>query len=160
MSVRAASLFASTEVETVSFVCVGTPQPAGSKTAFRDPRTDRVIVKDDNPKTKPWKKAVAKSALPAMTGRPLLDGPVSILIVFFLDRPKGHYGTGRNAERVKDFAPARPIVRPDVLKLARAVEDALTGVAYEDDAQIVREHLEKHYGSPARVVVEITPLED
>lgn len=159
MSVNASRLFASTDVETVSFVCVGTPQPAGSKTAFRDPRTGRIIVKDDNPKSKPWKKAVGKSALPEMTGRPLLDGPLSILIVFFLERPKGHYGTGRNAERVRDLAPARPIVRPDVLKLARAVEDALTGVVYEDDAQIVREHLEKHYGTPARVVVEISPLE-
>jgi len=35
-----------------------------------------------------------------------------------------------------------------VLKLARAVEDALTGVIWADDAQIVDEVIRKRYGRP------------
>jgi hypothetical protein len=36
-------------------------------------------------------------------------------------------------------------VRPDLLKVARAVEDSLSGVAFADDAAIVVEHLVKRY---------------
>jgi predicted short-subunit dehydrogenase-like oxidoreductase (DUF2520 family) len=45
-----------------------------------------------------------------------------------------------------------------VLKLARGVEDALTGIVWRDDAQIVVEHLEKRYGSPARCEVRVKYL--
>ena len=38
---------------------------------------------------------------------------------------------------------------PDVLKLARGVEDALTGIVWRDDAQIVNESLNKVVGAAA-----------
>ena len=46
-----------------------------------------------------------------------------------------------------------------MLKLARAVEDALTGIVWRDDAQIVDEQLSKVYGEPARVEVDVAELE-
>jgi Holliday junction resolvase RusA-like endonuclease len=49
-------------------------------------------------------------------------------------------------------------VKPDVLKLARAVEDALTGILYRDDAQIVTEVLRKRYGDPPRVEIRLSPV--
>jgi Holliday junction resolvase RusA-like endonuclease len=51
--------------------------------------------------------------------------------------------------------PAKP---PDVLKLARAVEDALTGALWTDDALVVSEYLLKRYappGGPERVTVTV-----
>jgi Holliday junction resolvase RusA-like endonuclease len=48
-----------------------------------------------------------------------------------------------------------------VLKLARAVEDALTGVLWRDDAQIAIEQLSKHYAErdePERVRVRVEAL--
>lgn len=39
---------------------------------------------------------------------------------------------------------------PDVLKLARGVEDALTGIVWRDDAQIVNESLSKVVVAPPR----------
>jgi Holliday junction resolvase RusA-like endonuclease len=45
-----------------------------------------------------------------------------------------------------------------VLKLARAVEDALTGVVWRDDAEIVAEGLAKLYGTPERVEISITEV--
>jgi len=45
-----------------------------------------------------------------------------------------------------------------VLKLARGVEDALSGILYMDDAQIVSERLTKLYGSPARVEITVTVM--
>jgi Holliday junction resolvase RusA-like endonuclease len=40
------------------------------------------------------------------------------------------------------------------------VEDALSGVTYRDDAQIVDERLRKHFGEPARVVITLTPMHE
>jgi len=100
---------------------------------------------EDNPRLAQWRQAVAQVAADAYNG-PLLSGPVGLRLVFIRPRPKAFYGTGRNAGRLKAGAPFWPTTRPDLLKLARAVEDALTGVIWRDDAQIVVEHLSKKYG--------------
>lgn len=143
----------------VAFTVHGTPQPAGSKRGFHNPKTGRVIVTDANPQARPWKAQVADTAAQAMTFHsdegtsgylPPFDGPLAVELVFWVTRPKGHYGTGRNAGIVRASAPEFPTVRPDLLKLARAVEDAIAGIVYRDDAQIVAETLLKRYGDPAR----------
>jgi len=113
-------------------------------------------VTDDNPKSKQWQAAVAEVSRQVYDG-PLLTDALRVTIRFFLPRLKGHYGTGRNAGKLKVSAPEYPTTRPDVLKLARGVEDALTGVIWRDDAQIVSEPLEKSWGEPARceVIIEV-----
>jgi Holliday junction resolvase RusA-like endonuclease len=153
----------------ISFTVHGVAQSAGSKQAFvpTDKRTvqpyrnkqGRIIVSvvDDNPKSKDWKAVVAAVARQHYAG-PLLEGAVELILRFYRLRPLGHFGTGRNAGVLKSAAPRWPTGTPDVLKLARGVEDALTGVIWRDDAQIVRELLEKHYGEPARVEVTIRSL--
>lgn len=148
----------------------GKPEPAGSKTAIplKNKYTGKWItdasgrpvinVTDDNPKSKQWKKAVAQLAKSRYFGPPL-EGPVVLWLTFTLQRPKGHYGTGRNADTVKGSSPARPVVKPDVLKLARGVEDALTAAGiWCDDAQIVDEHLSKHYGESEGVQIRVQQL--
>lgn len=134
-------------------VVLGTPQPGGSKRAFRS--GNRVLVTDSNPRAAQWKRAVAEAAIES--GAVMEDGPVSVRMVFYVARPKSHYGTGRNSERIRPGAPQFPESRPDVLKLARPVEDALTGIAYRDDSQTVSLTLEKRYGTPERVEIWISP---
>lgn len=56
---------------------------------------------------------------------------------------------------MKPLAPIAPIVRPDLLKLARAVEDALSGVLWKDDSQVVVEVLRKRYDEPMGCVVTV-----
>lgn len=138
----------------IRFTVLGEPQPAGSKRAFVNPKTGKAIVTDDNRRAKPWQREVKEAAREAYRGE-LLRGPLSVSLVFYRPRPKSHYGTGRNSEKVKDSSPAAPVTRPDLLKLARAVEDACTLVIWADDAQIVHEHLHKAYGEPARCEVEV-----
>lgn len=145
------------QAEGVRFVVFGVAQPAGSKVAV-PVGGGRWGVKDAAKGSAPWKIVVAQRAGEAMAGRPLLEGPLMLDLVFWQPRPKAQYGTGRNAERVKDSAPAWPVTRPDLLKLARAVEDALSRVCYRDDAQIVAERLAKRYGPHACVDVRVTPL--
>jgi Holliday junction resolvase RusA-like endonuclease len=141
----------------IAFTVIGKPEPAGSKRAFPHP-SGRIMVVDANKKTKPWQSAVAHSGAEAMHGREPFNGPLSVQMVFYQTRPRGHYGSGRNSRALRPGAPLYPAGRPDVLKLARGAEDALTGVCWIDDARIVEEHLYKRYGSPPRVEVEIGPV--
>jgi Holliday junction resolvase RusA-like endonuclease len=137
----------------ILFEVFGTAQPAGSKRAFGFRRGDGSVgatVVDANPKSRPWKTLVSETAARVYSG-PLLEGPLSVELVFEMPRPQGHFGK----RGLLPSAPAHPTVRPDVLKLARAVEDALTGVLYQDDSQIVHEVLVKRYGERARLVVTV-----
>lgn len=130
----------------VSFFVVGHPEPAGSKRGF--PRAHRngihVAIVDANPKAKPWQYTVANVAMDKMAGRELFEGAVGLAVVFTLRRPKGHFGV----RGLRPSAPAWPIVKPDCTKLLRAVEDALTGVVWRDDAQVVEQSVTKRYGEP------------
>jgi Holliday junction resolvase RusA-like endonuclease len=147
--------------DALTFTVHGAAQPAGSKRAFKHARTGAVIVTDANKKSRPWKQEVRNVAATAMlshghtNGGVLVDGPLRVDMTFYVPRPKGHYGV----KGLRPSAPVYPTTRPDVLKLARGVEDALTGVVYRDDAQIVVESLRKQYGEPARVEVVVTPLD-
>jgi len=122
---------------------VGTPAPQGSKRAFVNKQTGRAQVVESSKKVKPWREAVKYAALeerrrPGRPAHETIDGPVELTISFLLPRPKGHYGTGRNAGLVKESAPARPAVKPDLDKLVRSTCDALkeAGV-YADDNRVV-----------------------
>lgn len=134
----------------------GRAQPAGSKRAFVNKRTGRAIVVDDAKGTKPWQQQVAGAALDACAGEPiLLDGPLVLVARFHLQRPKGHFRTGRNAHLLRDAAPAYPMGKPDTTKLLRAVEDALTSIVWRDDAQVVYQVASKHYGAPERCEIDV-----
>lgn len=127
----------------VGFRVLGRPAPAGSKRGFVV--GGRVVLTDASKKTKPWQALVQSVALDAMGGALPLEGPISILFEFTERRPKSHFDSRGelNAEgRRKPY----PTKAPDLLKLARGVEDALSGVCYRDDSQIVAERLYKRYG--------------
>lgn len=130
----------------VEFTVAGIPAPQGSKV-----RT-RYGMREDNPATKPWRSAVAWEATAAMTGRPAFVGPVTVNVRLYFPRPKGHYGTGRNANTIKTTAPAYCATKPDLDKLVRAIGDAITGIVVRDDSQIVSLHALKLYGTPSAVV--------
>lgn len=132
----------------------GLAQPAGSKKGFYIPALKRVVITDDNPKSKKWKQEVAKQAKAQYKG-PLLDMPLRVEFVFTMPRPQCHFRTGKNASLLRDGAPHFPASRPDVLKLSRAVEDALTKVIWIDDGQIVTERISKRYGTTLGVQIEI-----
>jgi crossover junction endodeoxyribonuclease RusA len=126
----------------LTFFIVGTPAPQGSKR-----HVGRGIMVESSKKVKPWREAV-KWAVPSPF--PPFAGPLDVELVFSLKRPKGHYGTGRNAGKLKESSPAYPATRPDIDKLARSTLDGLgeAGV-FGDDSQIVTLLAEKRYTDEA-----------
>lgn len=108
-----------------------------------------------------WEGMVAQEAHVAMVaaGIALTRNPVTVIVDFYVPRNVGHYGTGRNARELKPSAPAVPAVRPDVDKWLRRVLDALSGVVYADDGQVVEVVARKRYGDPARAEIAVKAFE-
>lgn len=120
----------------LTVVARGLPGPQGSKTHKGGGR-----MVESSAKVRPWRDVVAWSAVAArnkVRGWRPLTGPVALSLVFTLPRPRSHFGTGRNADRVRRSAPARPDVTPDLDKIVRATKDALTTArVWRDDALVV-----------------------
>jgi Holliday junction resolvase RusA-like endonuclease len=66
----------------------------------------------------------------------IMHGPVKMFCIFSFERPKSHYGTGRNSGKLKPSAPDHHIQKPDADNLLKWVKDCLNGQAYRDDSQI------------------------
>lgn len=144
-------------VDEISFVVLGKPQPAGSKKWL--PRKGqagaRPIITDANRNLKPWMQTVAWQAKAAMKGRALLTEAVELQIRFLMPRPRNHYRTGRFAELLRDDAPPYHVTQPDTTKLLRGTEDALRGIVWNDDAQVVLQIAEKHFADDGQPRAEI-----
>jgi Holliday junction resolvase RusA-like endonuclease len=130
----------------LAFTVHGTPVPQGS---MRTLGKGRPTIADNRGKLEPWRAAVASAAAEATNGAGPLTGAVRLDVTFVFPRPKAHYRTGKYAGQLKSSAPNRCATKPDVDKLLRAIGDALTGIAFVDDAQIVEIVARKHYGIPA-----------
>ena len=87
-----------------------------------------------------------------------ISGPMFVRLHFFFCRPKSHYGTGRNAERLKSAAPRYPSKKAqDVDNLAKFAMDCMNGVVYCDDRQVVTLSAAKRYGDDEKTVIIIDP---
>lgn len=141
----------------IEFVVYGPPATAGSKTPYPFHKSNGslgVRVTHADKRFRPWSSECKAAAMEAAKGL-VLTGPVLLIVRVVRDRPKGHYGTGRNADQVRDSAPSYPATKPDLTKIVRAVEDSLTGILWRDDSQVVRQITSKDWGTPERVEVTV-----
>lgn len=129
----------------IIFTVYGIPQPKGSSRAFMPENARFPIITDDNPKSRSWANTVRMIAQASRLQNGLWLGPIELQLTFFLKKPKSL------AKRKVAWA----IKRPDLDKLTRTVADALTGVIYKDDAQVVDAHIIKEYGDAPGVRVRI-----
>lgn len=143
----------------IRFFVQGQPKTQGSKKAFYNAKLRRAIVVEDCKGNKPWRSDVRNEAEKVWMFPPLV-GPVAMKMTFIMPRPQGHYGSGKNARIIKPNAPMWPDKKPDLTKLARAVEDALKGLVWNDDSQVVEETTRKVYTNDGRIgcLVEIIEI--
>jgi len=145
----------------ISFFVPGIPATSGSKSAYpyKNKKTGRmgVAVAPASKRQKSWMGVVRFFAEENYNGD-VLAGPISLSLVFYLPRPKSHFGTGRNAGKLKPSARKYPTTTPDLTKLVRAVEDALKGVTWKDDSQVVYQLNTKFYRERPGVEVTIRDL--
>jgi crossover junction endodeoxyribonuclease RusA len=126
----------------IRFSVPGRPQPKGSIRAVPHATTGRIMMLGANPKGKAHQTAIAWAAKAAGVRPASAGASVAVELVFWLLRPKAHW---LKSGVLRDGAPIYPAQRPDVDKLARLVLDALTGIAYEDDSQVVQLSARKEF---------------
>ena len=142
----------------LSFFVPGLAVAKGSGRAVLSKATGRAMYLPANPKTRPWQDTMSWHARQAVAGVPPTTGPVELLYCFRFARPKSHYRTGKNAHLLRPDAPPRPATKPDGDKLERTLWDALTGIVYVDDCQVVGWSGAKRYvqpGEPTGVAVKV-----
>ena len=116
----------------VAFRVPGLPAPQGSKR-----HVGRGILVESSKRVKPWREDVRQAALDC--GVPTITSPCEVILHFGFQRPKSHYGTGRNATIVKPSAPREVISRAagDIDKLTRSTLDALVSAGLQADDSLV-----------------------
>lgn len=129
---------------TIIIDVIGIPRPGGGKIAGFNKKTGKGFVRPDNPKTATWRSDVQMAAFNQYEG-PILDGPLSMSYLFRFPRPKCHYRTGKNSHLLRENAPKWHTTKPDLTKIIRSTEDALTGITYRDDSLICIRHEQKRY---------------
>ena len=104
-------------------------------------------------KTKDYEKLVQYSC--GYKGKPL-EGPIRIDIKLYMYIPKN---TSKVKIRAKLAGEILPTKRPDWDNMAKSITDALNGIAFKDDNQIVEAHIYKYFCKNPRAEVEIIRLE-
>ncbi len=135
MSTIAEIDFKDDEIPAISFFVEGIPSPGGSKKYVGHSKKGKAILIDmGGDKTRFWRQAVSIYARQTYHGAPL-KGAVSVRFQFYMPRPKTHFHTSpKRLGELRRGAPLYHTVRPDVLKLSRSTEDALTGICWQDDS--------------------------
>jgi Holliday junction resolvase RusA-like endonuclease len=130
----------------ISFFVPGHPATAGSKKPFlyKDKYGKaHASMAPDNKRQKPWMQTVSAIAKLHYSG-PLLDVPLEVKYEFCFLRPASHYNSKGQLNK-KGRENLYKMTKPDLGKLVRAVEDALTGVIWRDDARVVFYTCAKRY---------------
>lgn len=139
----------------IEFYVPGKPVPQGSKRWLPGGR-----MIEANSDLRPWRATVTAYAMQAMQteGASMIEtgGAASVHATFYFARPKSHYGTGKNAGKVKPNAPMYVTSTPDSDKLLRSLSDSLTDAGvWHDDSQAVRMTAIKLYAEQPGMVVRV-----
>jgi Holliday junction resolvase RusA-like endonuclease len=86
----------------------------------------------------------------------LIETPVKMEITAYFGIPKS---TSKKKHDEMMLGKIRPVKRPDIDNCTKAIADALNGIVYKDDSQIVALEAEKYYYHTPHVTVNITPLD-
>lgn len=139
----------------IVFAVYGIPGEQGSKTARARGYVDREgkvrtkawVVENNEVKNRSWREAVRQEAIAAMRDHnsefdfPLTGCLVILQVTFTVKKP----GTFPKRRRIL------PIKRPDVSKLIRSTEDALTDAGFwKDDSQVAYDRLYKVFPNEDR----------
>ncbi|MCL1789899.1 MAG: RusA family crossover junction endodeoxyribonuclease [Peptococcaceae bacterium] len=108
----------------------------------------------DPEKSRAYKEYVKNTAKEQMGGNPPLDGPVVLGVAVYRPIPKS-WAKKKRLDAIKGRI--KPTSRPDLGNYIKGIEDALNGVAWLDDSQVVEyaPGTGKYYSERPRVVITV-----
>lgn len=137
---------------TFQFSIPGEPQGKGRPRVVRNNGFTRTYTPE---KTAVYENLI-KVEFQRQNGRMLKDGPVKVWINADFRIPKSVSKRKREAMVAGHIRPTR---KPDADNIAKVVCDALNGLAWHDDSQVVMLHVEKRFAEEPEVYVTITEVQ-
>jgi Holliday junction resolvase RusA-like endonuclease len=136
----------------LSFKVAGKPQALKRHRTFR--------MGDKNINVDPSKGDKADFLTMALQHQPStpIDFPVKVTILCYFQRPKSHYGTGKNSKVLKLKAPVWHTSVPDADNLGKFVCDSLNGIFWKDDSFVSSLLVVKLYSDDPSVYVSVERL--
>lgn len=110
----------------------------------------------DPPRCKAYKQKVALIAKTEMRGRPPMSGPVQMFVNVYHGIPKS-WSRNKKIDAIADVI--YPTTKPDIDNILKGIMDALKGIVWKDDAQVVIIEAMKEYGEFSRVEMIIEEIE-
>lgn len=110
-------------------------------------------VRFDSPEQAKNKSTIEQIGAAAMAGRPPLEGPLEVHIAAFWLYPKS-----MSKKRRSTYGSHFYTARPDADNIAKLIGDALNGIVWRDDSQIVTIQITKRYAITAQTVIRVQPL--
>ena len=132
----------------ISFVVYGEPVAQGRP---RFAHRGNFVTTYDPAKSREYKDTVYSVAVQHRPEKPL-EGPLEMRIIAFKAIPKS-FSRKKAMEAVDGII--RPVTKPDLDNYAKGVKDALKGVIWVDDSQVVRLVIEKRYSAQPRMEIEV-----
>lgn len=102
-----------------------------------------------------WVKLCFKKAYPDHLPSIFFEKQLQIIIDVYFEIPKSFSKIKRNKALVDQI---RPIVKPDCDNISKNILDALNGLAYPDDKQVVTLVIRKWYAESPEVTVDISEI--
>jgi Holliday junction resolvase RusA-like endonuclease len=135
--------------DVVELTVIGLPVPQGSLRAMVSPQGKAVVPQADQRLLR-YRADLRHEGQRSMRERKvtLMAWAVSVQVTFVLPRPATHFlpiNKRRDAPELRPEAPVYPMGTPDLDKLCRSVLDALTGIVFADDAQVISLYAAKVY---------------
>ena len=128
------------------------PGKAVAKQSFRYTRDGRKYTDKEVKGYANWVRLCFERAYPEHLPSMFFEKPLKVRIQAFLEVPKSFSNKKRGLAL---DAKIRPTVKPDTDNISKNIKDALNGIAYPDDKQVVSETIEKFYDDSAYTIVSI-----
>jgi Holliday junction resolvase RusA-like endonuclease len=106
----------------------------------------------DPKKSRSYKSIVYGEALKVKPAVPF-EKPLEVTIKIFRFIPKSF---SQKKRKLAENCVIRPTTKPDVSNVCKSIEDALNGLIWKDDSQIVHLVVQKFYGEVPRVEIEVS----
>lgn len=108
----------------------------------------------DPPKVKNFKNLL-RSLAGDQYARPPLVGPLSVSLTFYRPVQKS-ISKAEREQRLSNWS--KPVVKPDTDNYIKSTLDALNGILWHDDSQIVKITGEKRYSDHPKITVSVKPV--
>lgn len=137
----------------ITFLVEGKPQGKSRARTFYDKRVGK--MRSVTPEQTKDYESLIRWSYKAAGGQYMGEKLISVDIQAFYPIPKSYSKKKAEAANSGDI---RPTTKPDLDNCAKAVLDALNGVAFYDDSQVVDLTVRKFYGERPYIKVTIIPL--